>query len=672
VEIMSHNPFYNIENPELVGYEYAWVDYFKNGALNENIIFGDILASWERCKAKGLDATSRSVDVLVCEPAELNRRLEQNASLLEIAEPLLNSLVNVLEETHMDVCIADCDGIVIRMISDNDIESRISAIGEHFDEDAAGTNCVNLALRHRKPVSVIGAQHYFQQNHRYAGYAAPIEGDTNKLQGAIGIFVQLEHMSDYMISIVTTAAKAIENGIALFRSNEMIYRQNNEKEDILDSVTDGIIYVDNNLIITHANHQFTKLTGLEKEKLVGNDFGIIKMTPRIHSLADPEVRPHNNLQVKLHGTEKTYNCLLNHHMVEDRTGDRGKTIWIFTTTDEIREMADKINAENHAFFTFDSIIGKSGVLLECIELAKKVADHDARVIIEGESGTGKEIFAQAIHNRSSRSDGPFVAVDCGAIPRELLESEIFGYEEGAYTGARKGGHRGKFELAHRGTLFLDEISNMPLDMQVKLLRVLQDSRIVRIGGYNPIQVDVQVIAATNQDLANEVDAGTFREDLYYRLNVVHIKLPPLRERKDDIPLLVRRFIRHNHPERPEKAISEDAMNLICQYSWPGNIRQLYNILERMIVLSDGDTLTRELIPEKIVQSAENSVYTAFDMKSIDTLNVANAKYINNVLREFKGNIKRTAECLDISRATVYRILRNAGFMRSQRDHLQYK
>jgi transcriptional regulator of acetoin/glycerol metabolism len=666
---MSHNPFYNIENPELVGYEYAWVDYFKNGELNEGIIFGDILASWERCKRMGLDAAGRIVTIPVCTPSDLTRRLKKNAGLLEIAEPILENLVNVLEEKNMDVCIVDRDGIVLRIVSDNAIESRISAIGRHFEESVAGTNCIHLALLHRKPVSVTGAQHYFQQNHKYAGYAAPIRDDAGELCGAIGIFVRLEHMSNYMISIAVTAAGAIENGIGLFRSNEVIFRQNKEKQDILDSVTDGIVYVDKNLIITHANRQFTKFTGLEKEKLIGNNLGIIKMTPRIGAPADSGMESQANLPVKLHGLEKTYNCLLNHHAVEGRTGERENAIWIFTATDGIREMADKINTANHAFFTFDSLAGKSKVLLECIALAKKVADHEARVIIEGESGTGKEIIAQSIHNRGNRKDGPFVAVDCGAIPRELLESELFGYEEGAYTGARKGGHRGKFELAHRGTLFLDEIGNMPLDMQVKFLRVLQDNRVVRIGGYNPIQVDVHIIAATNQDLAREVESGVFREDLYYRLNVVHIKLPPLRERKEDIPLLTRRFIQNHRRGGPIREISEEAMRILCNYSWPGNIRQLYNILERMIVLADGSVLTKDLIPDEIAQAATNSIYTAFDTGEIDTLETANAKYVNNVLRTFGGNVKRTAECLDISRATVYRILRNAGFMQTEQGAL---
>ena len=341
--------------------------------------------------------------------------------------------------------------------------------------------------------------------------------------------------------------------------------------------------------------------------------------------------------------------------------NEGNVIWIFTATDEIQELADKINLQNRAFFTFGSITGRSKALTNCIELAKKVAEHETRVIIEGESGTGKEMFAQSIHNSSARKNGPFVAIDCGAIPRELLESEIFGYEEGAYTGARKGGHRGKFELSNNGTLFLDEIGNLSLEMQAKLLRVLQENRVVRIGGYTPIAVDVQVIAATNQDLKKEVESGTFREDLFYRLNIVHIKLPPLRDRREDIPMLIESFINANKHQINSriKAIDEEAMRILLNYSWPGNIRQLNNVIERMMILAEGEVLVKDLIPSDIKMKVDNPIYSSFSMEEIDTLEIANAKYIKNVVGAYKGNIKKASEKLGISRATVYRLLKNA-------------
>jgi transcriptional regulator with PAS, ATPase and Fis domain len=309
-------------------------------------------------------------------------------------------------------------------------------------------------------------------------------------------------------------------------------------------------------------------------------------------------------------------------------------------------------------FTFDSIIGTSSGLRDCVESAKRAADFGARVILEGESGTGKEVFAQAIHSRSGRRDNAFVAVDCGAIPRELLESEVFGYEDGAFTGALKGGRPGRFEQAHRGVLFLDEIGNLPHDMQAKLLRVLQDSLVMRIGGRRAIKADVQVIAATNRDLKKEVEAGNFREDLYYRLNVVHINIPPLRERPEDIPLLVADFIERNRGRSRVCGIDDDALRVLYGYSWPGNVRQLYNVLERTMIFTDGKRISVNMLPKIVFEKADGPVCGgAPGDERIDDLETVCARHVGDVYRRFDGNIKRTAETLKISRSTVYRMLR---------------
>jgi transcriptional regulator with PAS, ATPase and Fis domain len=248
-------------------------------------------------------------------------------------------------------------------------------------------------------------------------------------------------------------------------------------------------------------------------------------------------------------------------------------------------------------------------------------------------------------------------VDCGAIPRELLESEILGYESGAFTGALKGGRPGRFEQAHQGVLFLDEIGNLPHDMQAKLLRVLQDSLVMRIGGRRAIKADVQVIAATNRDLRKEVEAGNFREDLYYRLNVVHISIPPLRERREDIPLLVAYFIEGNRGRSRVRGMDDDALRALCGYSWPGNVRQLYNVLERTMIFADGKRISANMLPKIIFEKTDGSVRSVPVDEEIDDLNTVCARHVNDVYRHFDGNIKRTAEALKISRSTVYRMLK---------------
>jgi transcriptional regulator with PAS, ATPase and Fis domain len=657
---MPINPFYNIENPELIGYEYAWVDYFRNGVCNDGIIGQRVCESWGRCDEGGLSATAGKTDAALCPQGDFEGRLARNTNYLKIADTIVDSVVNTLQEQDIGVYIVDADGIALRLRSKRDGEPYLGDVRSNLREGAAGTNCVDFALRYLGAASVIGAQHYFQHYHKYAGYAAPIRDVNGETRGAIGIFVRLEHMSDYMTPVAAAAAKAIENGIGVFHSHAVIERQNSEKQDILDSVTDGIIYIDRDRRISYVNQKFLDFYTDGTDDLRGKKVNVIRMRPKIDALLDESDR-HVNLPVKLIGEKKSWRALLNHHPAHgSREGEND--ILIFTTTDEVEEMAGAISGDGDPLFTFDSIIGVSVELRKCVENAKRAADYGARVLLRGESGTGKEVFAQAIHNRSSRCDESFVAVDCGAIPRELLESEIFGYEDGAFTGALKGGRVGRFEQAHRGTLFLDEIGNLPHEMQAKLLRVLNDSIVTRIGGQRATKVDVHIIAATNRDLRKEIEAGNFREDLYYRLNVVHIYIPPLRERREDIPLLIENFIRQNRRRTGIRTVDEDAMRALCGYSWPGNVRQLYNILERMMIFADGTRITMDMLPKIVFENAEGLDGGISGESAIDDLDTVSARYVNNVYGRFGGNIKRTAEALKISRSTVYRMLRGAGYL----------
>ncbi|NPB09826.1 MAG: sigma-54-dependent Fis family transcriptional regulator [Thermodesulfobacteria bacterium] len=253
---------------------------------------------------------------------------------------------------------------------------------------------------------------------------------------------------------------------------------------------------------------------------------------------------------------------------------------------------------------YGEIIGKSQPMRQVFSLIEKVADTDSTILILGESGTGKELVARAIHQASHRRDGPFIPVNCGAIPEELLESELFGHEKGAFTGAIKT-RVGRFELAHGGTIFLDEVSEMSPKLQVKLLRVLQERTFERVGGTRPIQVDIRVIAATNRDLEKEVREGRFREDLYYRLNVIPIKLPPLRERREDIPLLIEHFLKRfaKRKNREVTGISREALECLMRHDWPGNVRELENVIERMVILSNNEILALEDVPEYILGKA---------------------------------------------------------------------
>ncbi len=303
---------------------------------------------------------------------------------------------------------------------------------------------------------------------------------------------------------------------------------------------------------------------------------------------------------------------------------------------------------------FESIIGKSAEMQKIYQMIQKVAGSKASVLITGESGVGKELVAHAIHNLSPRKNNPLVIVNCSALSESLLESELFGHEKGAFTGAvaRK---RGRFELAHGGSIFLDEIGEIDQNVQIKILRVLQDKRFERVGGEETVETDVRVIAATNRDLEKEIAEGRFREDLYYRLNVVHIHVPPLRDRKDDIPLMVSAFLKEFAKENGKNITSIDshARAALYKYDWPGNIRQLRNCMESAVVMCAGDTLTLDDFPPTISQ------HNAQDMVQIPaglTLDAAEKIYINETLAANRGNKSKTADVLAIGRKTLHRKL----------------
>lgn len=327
------------------------------------------------------------------------------------------------------------------------------------------------------------------------------------------------------------------------------------------------------------------------------------------------------------------------------------------------------NKKPQNVFTFEDIIGsKSSIMKPIINMAKIVSKADTRIIIEGESGTGKELFVQAIHSSSNRSDGPFIAVNCGAIPEQLIESELFGYEDGTFTGAKKGGKPGKFELATGGTLFLDEINSMPKDMQVKLLRVLQQNEVIRLGGTTPIPIDVRVIGASNESLETLVEEERFRQDLYFRLGIITIEIPPLRNRIDDIPEIFK-FLFKKISNRLDLAIPDFDHNLIehlQSYNWPGNIRELENYIERAIVLSQGQKLTIEHFPKKV----KGTVIEQNEKETIvPTLENLEKESIKKALEEFEGNISRASKMLGITRKTLYKKIKdyqlqyeNAGYV----------
>jgi two-component system, NtrC family, response regulator len=314
-----------------------------------------------------------------------------------------------------------------------------------------------------------------------------------------------------------------------------------------------------------------------------------------------------------------------------------------------------------------NIIGKSDAIQNVFSIMKRVADTPTTILIVGESGTGKELIAKGLHQASSRNGGPFVSINCGAIPENLLESEIFGYERGAFTGAIAT-KLGKFEAADGGVFFLDEVGEMPLSLQVKFLRVLQEQEFQRVGGNKDIRVDVRILAATNKDLKSEVEAGRFRSDLFFRLNVVRIDLPALRERRDDIPFLVAHFLNRFSARlgRRIKDVEPDAMKALYRYGWPGNVRELENIIERAVVLSRGGTILTRDLPGEIAESAESDEIIestiSLDKGLADTLDEIEEKLIRQALKKTDNVQAQAAKILGISRSNLQYKMKKYGLL----------
>lgn len=325
-------------------------------------------------------------------------------------------------------------------------------------------------------------------------------------------------------------------------------------------------------------------------------------------------------------------------------------------TRQLRKEVIRLRKEVESRYQFHQIIGKSPPMKKIYDLIERISDTSSNVLITGESGTGKELVAKAIHYNGIRKEGPFIAVNCAAIPEALLESELFGYKKGAFTDA-KSDKRGLLFEAHEGTLFLDEITEMPISLQAKLLRVIETREVRPLGDTNSYAVDIRIISSSNRDIPSLIELGKFREDLYYRLKVIDIEMPPLRERKEDIPLLIQSFISRFNQELKKNVtgVSEEALKLLLNYSWPGNVRELENVIQRAITLSRQEIILAEDLPPSFLQKSEEKLFEKAIQEKF-TLNQLEREYIKRVLLETGGNKTKAAEILGLDRKTLYRKL----------------
>lgn len=457
--------------------------------------------------------------------------------------------------------------------------------------------------------------------------------------------VIVELLSTYISTMLETNMKLQE-----------VHLKNDHMKQITETVSAGSLSVDKFGNIMFINEVGGEMLGVRAEEVLGQPISKV-LDNQAFSLDVLEIgMPVINKDIIIKINKGQYHFRLSSVPLYDNSNEPIGVMFHFK---DIRKEVEMI-VNTKGFFNFDDIIYQCKEMESLIQLAKKAALQDSSILIEGESGTGKELIAQSIHNYSIRSNHPFIVIDCSAIPRNLVESELFGYEAGAFTGSHKGGMMGKFERANGGTVFLDEIGEMPLEIQSKLLRVIQSRSITRIGGHEPISLNIRIIAATNRNLAQEVSEGNFRNDLYYRLNVINLFVPALRDRKGDLPLLVNKLMEKTakREKREVPNLLGRVMEVLENYPWPGNIRELENTMERAVILANGEIDYLHLPKRLLIQNINLST-TPVQREIFVNQTPQKPKYVMeqqliiNALKESKGNKSKAAKKLGIARSTLY-------------------
>ena len=466
-----------------------------------------------------------------------------------------------------------------------------------------------------------------------------------------GLFDFLQRMADLLAGKIAGRERL-----------EQLHAIQQQLTTLFDTVQEGIIAVDRNGKIVNINAAAAKMLQVSQKPVLGKELALLLSgLPLADSLATGH-DVFNREAFRLIRGQRVY------YVATVKTWLGGTEVWGAVVTlremAEVKKIVSNLSTQEHCF-SFEMILGDSPALAKAKQEAAQAAAGNVTVLIQGESGTGKELFARAIHNASARRDKPIIAINCAAIPEALLESELFGYEEGAFTGARRGGKPGKFELADGGTVFLDEIGDMSLSLQAKLLRVLQERKIERVGSTETTAIDVRIIAATHKDIEAMVRQGEFRQDLYYRINVFPLQIPSLRQRRQDLPLLIERFLARYRDKMAKnvEGIDADAYACLLEYGWPGNIRELENTIEYLVSIADGEIIEQRHIPQRILiagKTAQPGSPVQAQPTRLLTIAELEKRAIMSAIEQFGLTMRGKAQLtqvLGISKATLYRKLK---------------
>lgn len=661
-------------------------------------------ASYERSRQYGVRPDFVENDILT--DRALMHRQKQLQPLLDMAETVLKPLYSLLEQQSFMMFIADVDGYILSAWGKSPFTERARTVslstGANWHERVKGTNAIGTALLENKPVSVVGEEHYCYENHFLTCYAAPLYSSTNDLLGVLDISGDARAHHPHTLGMVAAAAMACQSHLLLQEAKRELTLTLHEADALVHSSHQPLISVDGEGKITRMNQAAARLFDIDASRYIGRPLELLlgkRYTSDILSMtqgdvaeimlkkqANPHVEEPWLVRALRDERNRVFRTILTAttpdrpaspvHQPATATDRPGPTAarsantvdWPGTTADQPPSVGLPQIGDEPA----RPIIARCPKIQHVFALIRHMAPTNATVLIRGETGTGKEIAARELHRLSGRQ-GPFIVVNCGAIPETLIESELFGYETGAFTGARHKGQVGKIEAAHQGTLFLDEIGELPLASQAVLLRVLEEKRVTRIGSHTSRPVDVRIVAATNRDLYQEVRRKRFRADLYFRLNEMEIVLPPLRERSD-LEAFIHHFLRDIAAElgNPHLFISPDAIHQLRQYHWPGNIRQLRHVIRqaayRVHLMRRPQIGPDDIhLPEEEDQTVEPSTAAADTLVTTADEPMHEAEVIARALRQTNGNVSQAAKLLRMGRTTLYRKMKQYPELRHIRN-----
>ncbi|QQK76490.1 sigma-54-dependent Fis family transcriptional regulator [Salicibibacter cibarius] len=602
--------------------------------------------SWNRCEKAGLDRFQEEMEKRMTAP-QFDKLKKSHEGLLSVAAPIIQDLHDIVYDTGFLTLLTTEEGVVIKVFNDPSTEFFIQKYklqsGRIWSEDVTGTSAIGLVVHEEQPNQVIGKEHYWERLNGMTCSAAPIKDEEGILRGILNISGPVELVHEHTLGMVVSAAKAIERQYALNHKISESNEINHTLSTLLDVIEDGVLVVNQSAKIVNTNQRAATIIGTTMKSLSGKKLNDIFDNSKLIEA----IRTFSTLQnEQAIATPAGKSCLLQVKPVSN-IANYTTIVITFREVNQIHRLARSVEGDK-AYRSIQSLKGISDVMGQLRNKIDKVAHSDATVLLLGETGSGKEIVAHSIHNLSHRHNEPFIVVNCAALPRTLLESELFGYEGGTFTGGWKDGKPGKFEVANGGTIFLDEIGEMTPDMQINLLRVLQEQMVTRLGGNHAIPVDIRIISATNKDLKSAMENGEFRQDLYYRLNILRIPIPPLRERPEDIEELVTWIIQGQWNDSSQ-SFTPGAMALLKDYDWPGNVRELENIISRCLIMSDSTVIDHNEVLDIIDEDLQNHSFE--DKEQVEDIkrDIFLKAYDQN-----NGHVSKMANQLGVSRSTVYR------------------